>query len=401
MQHNIDYNNFESASLAGNVSKNIVLLGSTGSIGVQALDVARLHNMRVKALSANSNIALLEQQAREFLPDFVCIADPALYVPLKTNLADTNICVSAGKDELCRIASLRCDMVINAIVGMAGLEPTLAALKAHNPLGLANKESLVVGGTLVTETARENNTPIIPIDSEHSAIFQSLLGSDNNPINKIILTASGGPFFGYTKNMLNRVTREQALKHPNWSMGQKITVDSATMMNKGFELIEAIWLFNLSPSQVEIVVHRQSILHSAVEFIDGSVIAQLGSPDMRVPIQFALTYPKRFPSPAKPLSLTDIGKLTFEKPDRDAFPCLDIAQNAIENGGNAPCIVNCANEEAVQQFLDGNIKFAQIPQLIHDAVANVRFSSNPGLDVLLDTQDAARQFVREQVARST
>lgn len=280
------------------IIKNIALLGSTGSIGTQTLDVCRMHGIRPIALCAAKNTELLEKQAREFMPEAVCIYDENRYSDMKQRLSDTDIKVLCGMDGLCEVSSLKTDAVVNSVVGMVGLRPTLAALDAGNKVALANKETLVTGGELVMKKAKEKNLPILPIDSEHSAIFQSLMASGGSGIERILLTASGGPFFGYSYEKLKTVTKAQALKHPNWNMGQKITTDSATLMNKGLELIEAVWLFGVTPEKVEVNVHRQSILHSAVEFEDGSVIGQMGVPDMRIPIQFALTYPERLPSPA-------------------------------------------------------------------------------------------------------
>lgn len=298
---------------------DIILLGSTGSIGSQTLDVCRAHNISVKALSANSSTALLEKQAREFRPEYVCVSDEKYYSDIKSRLSDTDIKIEAGIDGLCRLASLKCGKVVNAVVGMVGLLPTLAAARAGNDIALANKETLVAGGKLVTDEVKRNGVKLLPIDSEHSAIFQCLMGAGGNRFSKLILTASGGPFYGRDRAFLSSVTKEQALKHPNWSMGAKITVDSATLMNKGLELIEAVRLFDASPEQIEIVVHRQSIIHSAVEFEDGAVIAQLGAADMRIPIQLALTYPKRLPCPARKLSLFDVGELTFGRADEETF----------------------------------------------------------------------------------
>ncbi|MGN0683536.1 MAG: 1-deoxy-D-xylulose-5-phosphate reductoisomerase, partial [Oscillospiraceae bacterium] len=286
-----------------------------------------------------------------------------------------------------------------AIVGMEGLLPTISAIRAGNDVALANKETLVTGGELVMKLLREYGVKLLPIDSEHSAIFQSLLGAGDNRYSKIILTASGGPFFGKTRDELRNITREQALNHPNWSMGAKITVDSATMMNKGLELIEAVRLFNAAPEQIEIVVHRQSIVHSAVEFEDGAIIAQLGTADMRIPIQFALTYPKRVASPAKRLSLTEVGTMTFEKPDEDTFDCLKAARASLKEGGNAPCIVNCANEAAVSLFLDGKISFLDIGEAVNSALSDVKFIPEPSLGQLLETQESAENYVFEKYSR--
>lgn len=371
----------------------IVLLGSTGSIGTQTLDVCREHNIEVKALSAYSNVELLENQAREFRPEYVVISDESRYGDLKSRLADIDIKVLAGEKGLCEIASLPCEKLVNAIVGMAGLVPTLSAIKAGNDVALANKETLVTGGKLVTDAVKRHGVKLLPIDSEHSAIFQCLQGAKENRFSKIILTASGGPFFGKKREDLLCVTKEQALAHPNWDMGAKITIDSATMMNKGLEFIEAVWLFGALPSEIEIVIQRQSIIHSAVEFEDGAVIAQLGSTDMRLPIQYALTYPKRLPCPADKLSLAGIRQLTFDKPDESVFTCLTAAKNAIEKGGNAPCIVNCANEAAVGLFLKDKISFLDIGEAVNSALSDVKYIGSPSLYDLLNTKKAAEEYV--------
>jgi len=348
------------------MTKQIVLLGSTGSIGIQTLDVAKTHNIKVKALSAHSNAALLAKQQKEFGAVQTCLSGET---PAK----------------LCELAATPDCTVVNAVVGSAGLKPTLAALRAGNPVALANKETLVAGGETVMELSRQNNAPVIPIDSEHSAIMQCINNTDN-AINKIILTASGGAFRGCTKAQLRAVTREQALSHPNWSMGAKITVDSATMMNKGLELIEAIHLFGVNESQIEVVVHPQSIIHSAVEFIDGSIIAQLGVPDMRLPIQYALSYPKRLFSTAKRLSLTELGTLTFEEPNNEAFPLLELARKAANLGGNAPCALNAANEAAVRLFLDGEIAFYEISEVVERVFNKVEKTDEIGLDIIEKTE---------------
>lgn len=377
--------------------KEIVLLGSTGSIGTQTLEVAKLHNIKIKALSAGSNAKLLEAQAREFMPEYVCIADEAKYSDLKTMLSDTGIKVLSGKNSLCELAALNCDITVNAIVGMAGFLPTLAALNAGNDIALANKETLVVGGEIIMRAARERKRKIFPIDSEHSAIFQSLLCSQGNKPEKIILTASGGPFRGYTPEQIRTVTKEQALMHPNWSMGEKITIDSATMMNKGLELIEAVWMFDVTPEKIEIVVHPQSILHSAVEFEDGAVIGQLGTPDMRLPIQFALTYPERYASPSKSLSLTDIASMTFEKANEETFPCIELARAALKKGGNMPCIMNCANETAVDLFLKDKIKFFEIPEKIRYAMENISYTKDISPEILAETERETKIAVSEAI----
>ena len=374
--------------------KTLVVLGSTGSIGTQTLEVARMHGYAVKALSAHSNYKLAEEQAREFHPETVCMTDETAYGELKTRLADTDITVTYGKAALCETAALPCNMVINAVVGMVGLEPTLAALNARNRVGLANKETLVTGGELVKAAEKANNVDIVPIDSEHSAIFQSLMGNSGNKIEKIILTASGGPFFGYNKERLKTVTMEQALHHPNWNMGRKITTDSATLMNKGLELIEAVRLFDVTPEQVEVVVHRQSILHSAVEYEDGAVIGQLGVPDMKIPIQFAVTYPKRLPSCSRKLSLFDVRTMTFEHADEETFVCLAEARKAIAKGGTAPTILNGANEAAVAAFLDGKIPFYRIGELVCECCDSLTHDQTVTLDTINEADKAAKDFIR-------
>lgn len=379
--------------------KKIVLLGSTGSIGTQTLDVCRAHGFGVRALSANTNTQLLERQAREFSPEYVCVNDEAAYADIKARLADTPIKVLSGVEGLCELARLDSYRCVNAVVGMVGLEPTLAAAEAGRSIALANKETLVAGGRLVKQAVKRFGAELLPIDSEHSAIFQCLMGAMGNRPAKLILTASGGPFFGKTADELENVTREQALKHPNWSMGAKITTDSATLMNKGLELIEAVRLFDVSPEQVEVVVHRQSIIHSAVEFEDGAIIAQLGSADMRLPIQLALTYPERLPCPAKKLSLFDVGALTFDRPDEDTFVCLRAARMAIAREGNAPCIVNSANEAAVALFLAGKIRFTDIGRVVMRSLEKVRFIEEPALADILATKAEAEEFVHSYLGK--
>lgn len=375
------------------IIKNIALLGSTGSIGTQTLDVCRMHGIKPIALCAAKNTELLEKQAREFMPEAVCIYDENRYSDMKQRLSDTDIKVLCGMDGLCEVSSLKTDAVVNSVVGMVGLRPTLAALDAGNKVALANKETLVTGGELVMKKAKEKNLPILPIDSEHSAIFQSLMASGGSSIERILLTASGGPFFGYSYEKLKTVTKAQALKHPNWNMGQKITTDSATLMNKGLELIEAVWLFGVTPEKVEVNVHRQSILHSAVEFEDGSVIGQMGVPDMRIPIQFALTYPERLPSPAKRLSLFDVGTMTFEKADEETFLCLKYAKKMITRGGTACTVLNSANEAAVGLFLEDKIPFYRIGELVADVCENVREHKEVTLGNILDSENTAREYV--------
>ena len=373
--------------------KTISVLGSTGSIGIQALEVARMHNIKIKALSGNKNVKLLEKQAREFLPEYVCVYDQNSYKDLKERLFDTDIKVISGMDGLCKAASLDgVDMMLNSVVGMVGLLPTLSAVEKKIPVALANKETLVAGGNIVMNLAKEKNTPIIPVDSEHSAIFQCLQGNDRKDLNKIILTASGGPFYGKKKHELENVSVKDALNHPNWNMGNKITIDSATLMNKGLEFIEAKWLFDLEPSQIEVVVHRQSILHSAVEYKDFSIIAQLGMPDMKIPIQYALLYPKRLPSPAKRLSLTECGALTFEKPDYATFECLSACILAIKKGGIYPCVVNAANEAAVEQFLNGKVSFLKISELVIKTMEKFPYSEPNSYSDIENADKAAREY---------
>ncbi|MCX7657684.1 MAG: 1-deoxy-D-xylulose-5-phosphate reductoisomerase [Oscillospiraceae bacterium] len=373
--------------------KTISVLGSTGSIGIQALEVARMHNIKIKALSGNKNVKLLEKQAREFLPKYVCVYDKNAYKDLKERLFDTDIKVLSGMDGLCKAASLDgIDIMLNSVVGMVGLLPTLSAVEKKIPVALANKETLVAGGNIVTKLAKEKNTSIIPVDSEHSAIFQCLQGNDRKDLNKIILTASGGPFYGKKKYELENVSVKDALNHPNWNMGNKITIDSATLMNKGLEFIEAKWLFDLEPSQIEVVVHRQSILHSAIEYRDFSIIAQLGMPDMKIPIQYALLYPKRLPSPARRLSLTECGALTFEKPDYETFECLLACILAIKKGGIYPCVVNAANEAAVEQFLNGKISFLKISELVIKTMEKFPYSEPNSYSDIENADKAAREY---------
>lgn len=375
--------------------KKITILGSTGSIGTQALEVVRKNGYKVTALAAGKNVKLLEEQVREFSPKTVAVFDETAAKDLKIRIKDTDTKVVSGKQGVCDTAGGDCDTVLNAVVGIAGLEPTLAAIEAGNGIALANKETLVTGGELVNAAARKKGVKIIPVDSEHSAIFQSLQGAPEGSLSKIILTASGGPFYGKKKNDLENVTAAQALKHPNWSMGAKITVDSATLMNKGLEVIEAVHLFGVTADKVEVLVHRQSILHSGVELTDGAVIAQLGTPDMRLPIAYALTYPDRDKSAFEHLSLSDIGTLTFEKPDTETFRCLPLCIEAINRGGLAPAAVNGANEAAVDLFLKGKIKFSQIADAAERALLSVNNKERYTLEDVLETDRAARRSVKE------
>lgn len=379
--------------------KIITVLGSTGSIGEQALDVARMHSYRINALTASKNTDIIEKQAREFRPAKVAMADEAAAAELKIKLADTDIKVLSGVEGVCECAADNSRaIVLNSIVGMAGLVPTLSAIDAGCKIALANKETLVAGGQLVMGKAKEKGVDILPVDSEHSAIFQALQGmNDKKELKRLILTASGGPFFGKTKEELADVTVAQALKHPNWSMGAKITIDSASMMNKGLELIEAVWLFDVKPKDVDIVVHRQSIVHSLIEFVDNSVIAQLGVPDMRIPIQYALTYPQRFESPVKQLRLEDWQTLTFDKPDYDTFECINLCRNAIELGGLCTAAVNSANEMANELFREGRIGFLDIARLVSAALENCKRVDTYSLEDVLETDIWARDFVRKSI----
>lgn len=380
--------------------KGIALLGSTGSIGTQSLDVCRMHGYRVVCLTANRRVDLMEAQIREFRPDLVSMMDPLAADDLRTRVADTATKVLSGMDGLIECATYSgADTVLNAVVGMVGLQPTLAAIQTKKTLALANKETLVAGGHLVTNTAKAYGVDILPVDSEHSAIFQCLQGSpEKGAVKKLILTASGGPFFGKTLAELENVTAADALKHPNWDMGAKITIDSATMMNKGLEFIEAKWLFDMPIDAIDIVVHRESVVHSAIAYQDNSVIAQLGVPDMRIPIQYALTYPRRLPSPVQELSLVDYGKLTFYAPDYDTFRCINVCKDAITAGGLRPAAANGANEESVRLFLNGKIKFTDIAVLNRAAMEACPQVADYTLDDVLQADRAARDYVIEAVS---
>lgn len=379
--------------------KNIILLGSTGSIGTQTLDVCRKHNINVVALSANSNTKLLRQQIAEFQPEYVCLTNEEAGNNFKAQAEELGVKLIIGKQGLVQLAQLDCEaVVLNAVVGIAGLEATLAAIESGKDVALANKESLVTGGKLVMDAIKRNGVKLLPVDSEHSAIFQCLQDPYSaKKLNKIILTASGGPFFGYSKEQLENVTKAQALRHPNWSMGSKITIDSATLMNKGLELIEAVWLFDLKPEDVQIVVHRQSIIHSAVQFVDNSVIAQMGVPDMRLPIQYAITYPDRFECPVDSLDFFAMKDLTFAPADPDTFLCLKAAIEAIGKGGLYPCAVNGANERAVQLFLEDKIAFSDIGRIVYKVLSHFNFSSEYTLEEVFRTDKEARAFVDAQL----
>lgn len=381
------------------MTKSISLLGSTGSIGTQSLDVCRLNGYKVACLTAMSSVDVIENQIREFKPELVCMMNEKSAKELKARVSDTAVKIVSGMEGLIECATYKnADTVLNSVVGMVGLEPTLEAIKAKKTIALANKETLVAGGHLVTNLAAENGVDILPVDSEHSAIFQAMQGSPRKEaIKKIILTASGGPFFGKKLSELENVTAADALKHPNWDMGAKITIDSATMMNKGLEFIEAKWLFNMPNEDIEIVVHRESVIHSAIVYQDNSMIAQLGVPDMRIPIQYALTYPERKLSPVKELSLSDYGKLTFFEPDYETFKCIDVCKNAIELGGLHPAAANGANEESVKLFLAGKIKFIDIAYLNNEAMKNAPEIKNFTLQDVLNADRAARDYVLETV----
>lgn len=377
------------------MTKSLSILGSTGSIGTQSLDVARMRGYTVKALTAYSDVERMEAQIREFHPQTVAMVSEKAASDLKVRVADTGTKVLSGMEGVCACARAEgADTVLNSVVGMAGLEPTLAAIDAKKKLALANKETLVAGGQLVMEAAKKNGVSILPVDSEHSAIFQALQGRPTNAaLKSIILTASGGPFFGKTKKDLQKVTVADALKHPNWEMGAKITVDSATMMNKGLELIEAVWLFSVRPQDVQIVVHRESIVHSAVEYTDNSVIAQLGLPDMRIPIQYALTYPERFESPVGALSLSEIGKLTFFEPDYETFQCINLCRTAINKGGLFPAAVNSANEQANAMFRRGEIGFLEIAERVGRVLETAPQKERYTLADILEMDRWARESV--------
>ncbi|MBQ8962048.1 MAG: 1-deoxy-D-xylulose-5-phosphate reductoisomerase [Ruminococcus sp.] len=377
------------------MNKFVSILGSTGSIGTQSLEVCEKHGFVINALAAHSSVELLAEQVRKFRPRYACIYNEEKYAQLKSLLSDVQVELLTGMEGLCRIAALEeNDIVLNSVVGMVGLLPTLTAINAGKDVALANKETLVAGGELVMGLAAEKGVKIYPIDSEHSAVFQCLQGNKREQVRGMILTASGGPFFGYSYDQLRNVTKEQALHHPNWEMGSKITIDSATLMNKGLEFIEAKWLFDLRPDQIQIVVHRQSVIHSAVEYNDCSVIAQLGVPDMKIPIQYALLYPERLECPTKRLSLTDYGTLTFAEPDIETFKCLGAAIEAIGRGGAYPCLINSANEEAVGAFLHDKIPFIQIGEIVSSVLDRFEPSSIRSYEDVMKADTAARDYVR-------
>lgn len=379
--------------------KKVAILGSTGSIGTQTLDIIRKNKeLSVTALSCGSNINLLEDQIREFSPKLVCVRDKESAEKLQKKVSDINPEIVYGMDGLVYLASNdNNDTIVSAVVGMMGIKPTIAAINAGKTICLANKETLVTAGHIIMPLVKEKNVSLIPVDSEHSAIFQSLRGREGNDIKNIILTSSGGPFRGKKTDDLKEVKVEDALKHPNWSMGRKITIDSATLINKGLEVIEAKWLFDVRPDQIKVVVHPESILHSAVEYKDGAIIGQMGLPDMHLPIQYALTYPGRYPVMDESLDFAKIGALTFEEPDTDTFKGLKLAYTAINKGGNMPTVYNAANEKAVELFLDGKIKFLDIAQIVERMMGGISFIENPNVDEIVETKKRVENIILEYI----
>ena len=380
--------------------KKIAILGSTGSIGTQTLDIVREQgDIQVVAMAAGSNISLLEAQMREFRPSLVSVWDEKKAKELRTNTKDLGIKIVSGMEGLLEVSVIpESEILVTAIVGMLGIRPTIAAIKAGKKIALANKETLVTAGHIIIPLAKEYKVPILPVDSEHSAIFQSLQGAGDNKISRILLTASGGPFRGRKADELKNIQVEDALKHPNWSMGRKITIDSSTLVNKGLEVMEAKWLFDVALDQIQVVVHPQSVIHSAVEYQDGAVIAQLGTPDMRLPIQYALYYPERRNLSGRRLDLFEIADLTFEKPDTDTFRGLALAYQAMEKGGNIPTVYNAANEKAVSLFLDRKISYPKITELIEACMENAEFIDHPDVDEILGTEAAAYEFIEKKMS---
>lgn len=379
--------------------KSITLLGSTGSIGVQALDVAAFHGMNIEALCFGSNIKLGEAQVRKFSPRFCAVFDEKAALDLKTRIADTETEVFCGTDGICEMTEAAgSDICLNAISGFAGLLPTMSAVKSCRRIALANKETLVAAGDIVMGAAKEHGCEIVPVDSEHSAIFQCLKAGKRDEVKRLILTCSGGAFFGYTKEKLAAVTKEQALGHPTWNMGAKITIDCATLMNKGLELIEAMHLFSVPATKIDIVIHRESIIHSMVEYIDNTVMAQLGSHDMRLPIQYALTYPERAEAAGERLDLVGLGRLSFFSPDYETFPLLGLARRMAEAGGNMPCVMNAANEEAVGLFLSGRIRFSEIPELVMRVCEETARIEKPSLSDIIEENMRARALTANYAA---
>ena len=376
--------------------KSIAIFGSTGSIGRQSIEVARKHNIRVKALTARGDVARIEEQIREFCPEKACLLDENKALELKERVKDTNTQILGGEKAIEELAyEVKCDMVLNSIIGKAGLRPTLAAIESGKNVALANKETLVTAGSIVMERARQKGVSIIPVDSEHCAIFQCLEGYPSKQVNRIILTASGGPFFGKKRDELKNITPEMALAHPTWSMGQKITIDSATLMNKGFEVIEACHLFDVDVDRVDVVVHRESIIHSMVEYIDNAVLAQMGVPDMRTCIQYAITYPDRYEGLQERLDLAKVGKMTFAEADKETFVLLDLAYKSMRMGGLIPAVLNGANEEAVNLFLKGEISFCDIMDIVKDVVLNYKNIEKPSLAEIEEADLLSRSLVRK------
>lgn len=384
------------------MKKHLAVLGSTGSIGTQTLDIVRRFpdDFAVEVLTAQNNAELLVRQALEFQPNTVVIGNKDLYAQVNEALSAEDIKVFAGSESIEQVVEMSSiDLVVVALVGYSGLRPTYRALQCGKPIALANKETLVVAGEVITRLAAEKHLPIFPVDSEHSAIFQCLQGEFHNPVEKIILTASGGPFFGKKTEELKNIGPEQALRHPKWKMGSKVTIDSATLMNKGLEMMEAHWLFQVPPQDIEIVVHPQSIVHSMVQYADKSVKAQLAAPDMRLPIAYALTYPKRLPLPLPELSFRELQSLTFYEPDMETFRCLPIAYRAMEKGGSWPCSMNAANEIAVAAFLQGEIQFLQIPDVIEETLAKASFEPHPDMDAFVRLNEESRNIASETVKK--
>lgn len=379
-------------------NKHIAVLGSTGSVGTQALEAARFLGAKIDAIAFGSNIRLGEEQIREFRPRYAACGDEAAASELISSVKDTDTKILSGKDSICEMLErLSSDVCINALSGFAGLRPTLAAIRRFPRIGLANKETIVAAGDIVMKSAAENGCEIIPVDSEHSAIFQCIAGNREREIRRILLTCSGGPFFGMRQDELQKVSVENALGHPTWKMGAKITVDCATLINKGLEIIEAMHLFHISPDKIEVVIHRESIIHSMVEYNDKAVIAQLAASDMRLPIQYAITYPERGDSPCAPLDFAKLGKLTFFKPDREAFPLLALAEETARAGGILPCVMNAANEEAVSLFLNRKIRFSDIFHIVENAVHSFRNFEHPTISEIEETHQAVREAVKSAV----
>lgn len=382
------------------MEKIISILGSTGSIGTQSLTVCKKMGYRVKAITAHSNWKLMEEQIRQFNPEKAVLTDMEAAQKLKEAVSDTATIVLSGMDGVLEVASdPQQDTVINALMGVAGLRPTVCAIEAGNNVALANKETLVAGGKLVTELVKKKGVLLTPIDSEHSAIFQCLQGNESKSVKRLIITASGGPFYGKSRSELAGIKKEQALKHPNWSMGAKITIDSSTLMNKGLEFIEAMWLFSMPPEKIDVVVHPQSIIHSMVEYVDGSVMAQMGAPDMMIPIQYALTWPHRYESPAKHLDLLSCGDLTFKKPDTETFTCLADCIEAAKRGGLYPCVLNGANEEAVSLFLQDKIGYLDLFDAVRQALDHFDLGDYNSVEEVLEADRKAREFVRKTFTR--